>query len=42
MANIQPGLKFQPANRTEILLRLHGEFQLGFKHDFSIAAILLR
>ena len=35
----QPALKFQPALRAEILLRLHGEFQPGFKHNFSNAVI---
>ena len=33
---------FQPAPRAEILLPLHGEFQPGFKHNFSITAILFR
>ena len=42
MRNFSHGLKFQPALRGEILLRLHGEFQPGFKHNFSIAAILFR
>ena len=37
-----PGLKFQLALRGEILLRLHGEFQTGFKHNFSIVTILFR
>ena len=42
MRNFSHGLKFQPALRGEILLWLHGKFQPGFKHNFSIAAILFR
>ena len=32
MANFSPGLNFNPANRAEILLRLHDELQPGLKY----------
>ena len=41
MANFSPGWNYT-LPRAEILLRLHDEFQPGFKHNFSIAAILFR
>jgi hypothetical protein len=35
MESFQPGLKFNPINRAEIVSRLHGKFQPGVSLNFS-------
>ena len=33
--NLSPGWNFNPANRVEILLQLHDEFQPGAKYEIA-------